>query len=43
MVFAGREDRKDDPVIRRYIEIYRSPAVKTFIDKKFNGTILAAW
>lgn len=43
LVFAAREDRKDDPVIRRYIEIYRSPEVKTFIDKKFNGTILAAW
>jgi D-methionine transport system substrate-binding protein len=43
LVFAAREDRKDDPRIRRYIELYRSAEVKAFIDKAFNGSILATW
>jgi len=41
--FVTRGDNKDDPVIKRYIEIYRSPAVKEFIAKKFDGTIVASW
>lgn len=43
LVFAVREDRKDEPRIRRFIEIYRSQPVKDFIAERFNGTILAAW
>lgn len=43
LVFAVREDRKDDPLIRRYIQIYRSADVKNYVDKKFGGTILATW
>jgi len=43
LVFAAREDRRDDPLIRRYIAHYRSPEVKAFIEKRFAGTILATW
>lgn len=43
LVFASREDRKDDPRIKKFIEVYRSQPIKDFIDKKFNGSILAAW
>ena len=42
-MFAVREDRKDDPLIRRYIQIYRSADVKNYVDKKFGGTILTTW
>ncbi|MFG1420534.1 MetQ/NlpA family ABC transporter substrate-binding protein [Roseixanthobacter liquoris] len=43
LVFAAREDRKDDPRIRKFIEIYRSQAVKDFTLAKFKGSILPAW
>lgn len=41
--FVTRVDNQDDPTIRRYIEIYRSPEVKEFIETKFQGTIIPAW
>lgn len=41
--FATLRSRKDDPQIRRYIEIYRSPAVKDFIFARFDGTIIPTW
>jgi D-methionine transport system substrate-binding protein len=43
LIFAAREDRKDDPQIKKFIAIYRSQPVKDFIRAKFNGTILPAW
>lgn len=43
LVFAVREDRKDDPQIKKFIAAYRSEAVKNFIVAKFRGTILPAW
>ncbi|CAH2601165.1 Lipoprotein [Rhodovastum atsumiense] len=43
LVFAAREDRKDDPRIRRYIALYRSPAVKAFVLDRFKGSILPTW
>lgn len=43
LVFAAREDRKDDAQIKKFIAIYRSQPVKDFIQAKFNGSILAAW
>jgi D-methionine transport system substrate-binding protein len=43
LVFAAREDRKDDAQIKKFISIYRSQAVKDFILNKFNGSILPAW
>ncbi|MFG1431572.1 MetQ/NlpA family ABC transporter substrate-binding protein [Xanthobacter sp. V2C-8] len=43
LIFAARDDRKDDPRIRKFIEVYRSQPVKDFIAAKFNGTILPTW
>ncbi|QCI63871.1 MetQ/NlpA family ABC transporter substrate-binding protein [Phreatobacter stygius] len=43
LVFAAREDRKDDPRIQRYIALYRSAQVKAFVQAKFAGTILPTW
>lgn len=43
LVWAVREDRKDDPRIRRFVELYRSPEIKAFIQTKFDGTILPTW
>lgn len=41
--FASLRSRQDDPQIRRYIEIYRSPAVREFILARFQGTIIPTW
>ncbi|GGF89905.1 methionine ABC transporter substrate-binding protein [Azorhizobium oxalatiphilum] len=43
LLFAARDDRKDDPRIKTFIAAYRSQQVKDFIIEKFNGTILPAW
>ena len=43
LVFAAREDRRDDPRIRRYIALYRSPEVKAFVQERFKGSILPTW
>ncbi|KZD07392.1 MetQ/NlpA family ABC transporter substrate-binding protein [Oceanibaculum pacificum] len=43
LVFASREDRKDDPRIKKFISIYRSEPVKKFIEDKFKGSILPTW
>jgi D-methionine transport system substrate-binding protein len=43
LVFATRSKDKDNPVIKRFVEIYRSPEVKDFIDKRFGGTIRTTW
>ncbi len=41
--FVTQKARKDDPRIARYIAIYRSPEVKAFIEKRFDGTIIPTW
>lgn len=41
--FATLQSRKDDPRIRRYIELYRSPEVKAFILSRFQGTLIPTW
>ncbi|HYG87872.1 MAG TPA: MetQ/NlpA family ABC transporter substrate-binding protein [Azospirillum sp.] len=43
LVWAVRKDRQDDPSIKRFIEIYRSPEVRQFILTRFNGTIVPTW
>lgn len=43
LVFASREDRKDDPDIKKFISIYRSEPIKEFIQTKFQGSILPTW
>ena len=41
--FVAQTAHKDDPKILKYIAIYRSPEVKAFIAKRFDGTILPTW
>lgn len=41
--FVTTKARKDDPAIKRFIELYRSPDVKAFILKRFEGTIIPTW
>ncbi len=43
LVWVVRKDRQDDPAIKRFIEIYRSPEVRQFILTRFNGTIVPTW
>jgi D-methionine transport system substrate-binding protein len=43
LVFATRSKDKDNPVIKRFVEIYRSAEVKDFIEKRFGGTIKTTW
>lgn len=43
LVFAVREDRKDDPRIAKFIQIYRSQPVKDFTLAKFNGSLIPTW
>lgn len=43
LVFAVRAKNKDNPQLKRFVEIYRSPEVKEYVEKKFNGTILTTW
>ena len=43
LVFAVRAKNKDNPTLKRFVEIYRSPEVKEFTLKRFNGTILTTW
>jgi D-methionine transport system substrate-binding protein len=43
LVFAVKTKNKDNPTIKRFIEVYRSPEVKAYILRQFNGTILTTW
>ncbi|HYD70806.1 MetQ/NlpA family ABC transporter substrate-binding protein [Azospirillum sp.] len=43
LVWAVRKDRANDPAIKRFIEIYRSPEVRQFILTRFDGTIVPTW
>lgn len=43
LLFAARRDRAEDPRIRAYIEAYRSPEVKDFVETRFDGTVLPTW
>jgi len=41
--FVTQGARKDDPRIRKFIAFYRSPEVKDFIQKRFDGGIIPTW
>ncbi len=41
--FTAREDRKDDPRLRAFIEVFKSPQVKQFIDDKLPAFIPAGF
>ncbi|WBU31250.1 MetQ/NlpA family ABC transporter substrate-binding protein [Rhodopseudomonas palustris] len=43
LVFAVRAKNKDNATLKKFVEIYRSPEVKAFTEKRFNGTILTTW
>lgn len=43
LVWAARDDRKDDPRLRRFIALYRTAEIKDFILTKFSGSILPTW
>ncbi len=43
LVWVMREDCRDDPRIRRFVTLYRSPGIKSFILTRFDGTILPTW
>jgi D-methionine transport system substrate-binding protein len=42
-VLAVQEQRRDEPVFKVLVESYHSPAVKSFIEQKYNGAVLTAW
>lgn len=41
--FVTQKARQNDPKILKYIALYRSPEVKDFINKRFDGTIIPTW
>ncbi|MBP2228547.1 D-methionine transport system substrate-binding protein [Azospirillum agricola] len=43
LVWAVRKDRAEDPAIKRFIALYRSPEVRQFIETRFNGSIIPTW
>lgn len=43
LVWAVRSKDRDNPRIKRFIEIYRSPEVREFVQARFQGTILPTW
>jgi D-methionine transport system substrate-binding protein len=38
-----RAEDKDKPWVKQLVDAYRSPEVKAFLDKRFNGTYIATW
>ena len=42
-LLAVAEKNKDAPWVRTLVEAYKSPDVKAFIEKKFDGNIVAGW
>ncbi|HYD30814.1 MAG TPA: MetQ/NlpA family ABC transporter substrate-binding protein [Azospirillaceae bacterium] len=43
LVWAVRKGREADARINRFIEIYRSPEVKQFVQTRFEGSIVPTW
>ena len=43
IIWAARADRKSDPRIARFIQIFESDKIKQLIVQKFNGTVIPAW
>ena len=41
--FVTQRGHQDDPRVRKYIAVYRSPEVKAFILKRFDGSIIPTW
>lgn len=43
IIIASRDNNANDPKIKAFVEAYRSPEVKAFIEKTFNGAVLPTW
>ena len=41
--YVARADRKDDPNIRKFVEIAHSSEVREFIQTRLKGVIVPAW
>jgi D-methionine transport system substrate-binding protein len=42
-IIAVREEDKDKPWVKQFIEAYHSEPVKDFLEKRFKGTYIATW
>ena len=43
IIIPSRDNNANDPKIKAFVEAYRSPEVKAFIEKTFNGAVLPTW
>jgi D-methionine transport system substrate-binding protein len=43
IVWAARNDKVDDPRIKRFIAVFESEPIKNYIIQRFNGTVIPAW
>ena len=41
--FAARQDKKDDPRLKAFIQVFNSPEVKKFIEEKIPAFIPAGF
>jgi D-methionine transport system substrate-binding protein len=42
-IIAVREEDKDKPWVKQFVDAYHSDEVKAFLDKRFKGTYIATW
>lgn len=42
-ILAVNEANKDNPAVKKLVDIYRSEEVKKFIDERFEGAVLPSW
>ena len=40
---VARADRKDEPRVQRFVELYRSPEVKAYISQKYGRYFVPVW
>ncbi|WP_262273325.1 MetQ/NlpA family ABC transporter substrate-binding protein [Microvirga yunnanensis] len=43
IVWSARNDKVDDPQIKRFIAVFESEPIKNYIVQRFNGTVIPAW
>lgn len=43
IIIASREDNREAANVKAFVEAYRSPEVKAFIQEKFKGTVNPTW
>ena len=42
-IIAVRDEDKDKPWVKQFVDAYHSDEVKAFLDKRFKGTYIATW